>query len=88
MPRDELRVEQGEAAIFQPGDKVDEGDLARIARSREHALAEKRATKMHAVKPSGELPVLPDLDRVAMAQREQLAIKAPDAPVDPGRAPA
>jgi hypothetical protein len=88
MSGDELRVEQSEAAIFQPGDQVDEGDLARVAGSREHALAEERAAEMHAVKPSHKLSVLPDLHGVAMAQRKQFAIKAPDAPIDPGRPPA
>jgi len=87
VPRNELRVEQGEAAILKPGDEINEGDLARIARSREHALAEERAAEMYAIEAAGELAVLPDLDRVTMAQREQLAIKAPDARVDPGRAP-
>ena len=88
MTGDELRVEQGEAAIYQPRHEIDERDLARVARSGEHALAEEGAAEMHAVKPADERAVLPDLDRVAMAEREQLAIEAPDAPVDPGRAPA
>jgi hypothetical protein len=33
MPGDELRVEQGEAAIFEPRDEIDQGDLARVAHS-------------------------------------------------------
>jgi len=88
MPRDELGVEQGESPILQSRDEIDESDLARVAGSGEHALAEKGAAEMHAVKPTDKRAVLPDLDRVAMAEREQLAIEAPDAPVDPGRAPA
>ena len=84
MTGDELRVEQGEAAISQPRHQIDQGDLARVAGAREHAFAEKRAAKMHAVKPAGERAVLPYLDRVAMAEREQLPIEAPDASVDPG----
>ncbi len=43
---------------------------------------------MHPVKPAGQCAVLPDLDRVAMTECKQLAIEAPDAFVDPGRAPA
>ncbi len=49
MPGDELGVEQGEAAIFEPGHEIDQRDLARVARSAEHALAEKGAAEMHAI---------------------------------------
>jgi hypothetical protein len=49
VPGDELRVEQGETAIFQSGDQIDQRDLARITPSGEHALAEERAAKMDAV---------------------------------------
>lgn len=88
MPGHELSVEQREAPIFQSGDEIDQRDLARVAGSREHALAEKGTAEMHAVKAAGKGAVLPDLDRMAMAEREQIAIEAPDPPVDPGRAPA
>ena len=88
MPRDELGVEQGEAPIFEPGDEIDERNLARIAGAGEHALAEKGTAEMHAVKSAGEHAVLPDLNRMAMAEREQFAIETADAPVDPGRAAA
>jgi hypothetical protein len=86
MPGHELRVEESEAAIFEPRHEIDERDLARVARAAEHALAKESAAEMHAVQSASELPVLPHLDRVAMAEREQLTIKAPDAPIDPGRA--
>jgi diaminopimelate decarboxylase len=86
MPGHELRVEQSEAAIFEPRHEIDERDLARVARAAEHAFAEEGAAEMHAVKSARELPVLPHLDRMAMAECEQLPIKAPDAPIDPGRA--
>jgi hypothetical protein len=49
MAGDELRVEQGKAAISQPGDEIDERDLARIARPREHAFPEERAAEMDAI---------------------------------------
>jgi hypothetical protein len=84
----ELRVEEGEASIDQPRHEIDQRDLARVARAREHAFSEEGAAEMHAVKPAHERAVLPDLDRVAMAEREQLAIEAPYAAVDPGRAAA
>jgi hypothetical protein len=87
MPGDELGVEQRESPILQSRDEIDECDLARVARPGEHAFAEKGAAEMHPVKPADKLVVLPHLDRVAMAKREQLAIEASDAPVDPGRAP-
>src|SRR6185312_10193284 len=44
--------------------------------------------EMHAVKAADQLVPLPDLDRVAMTEREQIAVEAPDPPVDPGAAPA
>jgi hypothetical protein len=88
MAGDELRVEKAEAAIDQSRHKIDEGDFARIARPGEHALAEKGAAKMDAVKSAGEPPVLPDFDCVAMTELKQVAIEAPDAAIDPGRAPA
>ena len=86
MSGDELGVEQGEAAIFQPRHEIDKRDLARIAHAGEHAFAEEGAAKRHAVEPARELAVLPHLDRVAMAEREEVTIEASDAPVDPGRA--
>jgi len=67
MSGDELRVEQGEAAIFEPRHQIDQRDLAGVARFREHALAEERPAEMDAVKPAGERSVLPHLDRMAMA---------------------
>jgi len=88
MPGDELRVEQGESSIPQSRHQIDQSDLAGVARARKHALAEKRATEMDAVQSAGEHAVLPYLHRVAMTEREQLAVQASDAPVDPSRAPA
>jgi hypothetical protein len=46
---EELRVEQLEAAELETRHEIDERDLARVAGPRKHALAEKRATEMHAV---------------------------------------
>ena len=70
VSRDELGVEQGEAPIFEPGDEINERDLARVAGTGEHAFAEKGAAEMHPVKSAGEHAVLPDLNRMAMAERE------------------
>src|SRR4029079_17108868 len=44
--------------------------------------------EMHAIKAADQLVPLPDLDRVAMTECEQIAVEAPDPPVDPGATPA
>src|SRR4029079_16120664 len=44
--------------------------------------------EMHAIKAADQLAPLPDLDRVAMTECEQIAVEAPDPPVDPGATPA
>ena len=67
MSGDELRVEQGKAAIFEPRHQINQRDLASVALAREHALAEERAAEMDAVEPAGERTVLPYFDGVAMA---------------------
>ncbi len=67
MSGDELRVEQGKAAIFEPRHQINQRDLASVALPREHALAEERAAEMDAVEPAGERTVLPYFDGVAMA---------------------
>src|SRR5690606_8698971 len=80
----ELRVEQGEAAMAQAGDEMDEGDLGGIACAMKHALAEERAAERHAVEAADQLSVLPHLDVMAVAEVEELPVERPDAPVDPG----
>jgi hypothetical protein len=49
MRRQELGVEQAVAAESQPGDQVNQGDLARLALAAEHALAEKDGPDRDAV---------------------------------------
>ena len=88
MTGDELRVEQGEPPISQSRHQIDKSDLARVARARKHAFAEKGPAEMHTVQSAGERAVLPHLDRVAMAEREQFAVEASDTSIDPSRAPA
>ena len=70
MPGDKLRVEQGEASIFEPCDEIDESDLARVADSGEHALAEEGAAEMYAIEAADQSALLPHFDRMAMAERE------------------
>ena len=88
MASHELRVEQLEATEFKPGNKIDERDLARITRLREHALAEKCPAEMHAIEAADQLIVLPDLYCVAMPEGKEIGIEAADAAVDPSASPA
>ncbi len=75
----ELGVEQAEAAGPQPRHEVDERDLRGVALAVEHALAEEGAAEPHAVEAADQPAVAPDLDRVAVAEVEQLAVEAADA---------
>src|SRR5579859_5754380 len=84
MLGDILRVEQLEAARDQSRHQMHQRDLGRVADSMKHALAEKGATEIDAVEPAGEVTILPDLDRVAVAEGVQPAIEIADALVDPG----
>src|SRR5262249_34702025 len=84
----ELGVKQLEATEFEPGNQIDERDLARVARLGEHALAKKRTAEMDAVEATDQLVALPDLDRMTMSKREEIGIKAANTAVDPGASPA
>ena len=68
--------------------EIDERHLAGVARGGEHALAEEGAAERHAVEPADQPPVLPGLDRVAVAGVEQVAVERRGSAVDPGGAPA
>ncbi len=80
----ELRVEQRKAARPQPRDEVHQGDLRGVARVAEHALAEKRAAKAHAVKPAHQPVAVIRLDRMAVPNVVEAAIELADAHIDPG----
>ena len=71
----ELGVEQAEAAGLQPRDEMHERDLGGVARAVEHALAEEGAAEADAVEPADQRVAVVDLDRVAMADVEQVAIE-------------
>src|SRR5262245_32221543 len=88
MLGDELGVEQTEAARDQPRAQEHQRHLAGIARVGKHALAEKGAVERHAVEPADQAAADPGLHRVAVAGVEQIAVKAANAAVDPGGAPA
>ena len=53
----ELRVEHDETAMNEPGTKVDECDLRRVALRREHAFAEKCPAQGNAVEPADKATV-------------------------------
>src|SRR3954469_24246662 len=80
----ELRVQQLEPAGLEPGHEMHERNLGRVACAVEHALAEERAAKWHAVKTPDEGVALVDFQTVAMAAIVQLAIEDADARIDPG----
>ena len=52
--RNELRVEQHEAARPQPRREVDERDLRGVAGAVEHAFAEERRAEVDPVEPADE----------------------------------
>ena len=75
MLGDELRVEQREAAAFEPRHEMDQRDLRGVALAVEHALAEEGGAEPHAVEPADQPPVPVGLDGVAMAEVEELAVE-------------
>ena len=79
MVGDELRVEQPEAAGPQPRHQMHQRDLGGVARAMEHALAEERAAERDAVEPADQRIAVIDLDGVAMAVLEELAVEPADA---------
>ena len=88
MIGDELGIEEPVVAGPEPRHQMDEGDLGRVAREVEHALAEKSAAEADAIEAADQLAVFVHLDRVAVAALVELAIEIADARVDPGaRAP-
>src|SRR3546814_9045274 len=67
--------------------EMDEGHLARIGDSAEHALPEEDAAQRHAVQAAGELARKPALDAVRMAHAVQRRVELDDLVVDPGPRP-
>src|SRR5688572_32036405 len=61
-----------------------ERHLRGVALAVEHALAKEGGAERHPVETADEPAVPIHLDRVAMAEVEQLAVKPADAGVDPG----
>ena len=73
--RRHLRVDQREPPAADALGQVHERDLRRVRLPREHRLPEEEAPERHAVEASGELAVLPRLDRVRVAHRVQDEIR-------------
>src|SRR5947209_19819689 len=84
MVRDELRVEQYEAAGDQARDEMHQRHLRGVAFAVEHALAKECAAKRDAVESAGELVAVPRLHAVAVAELVQRRVEIADAAIDPG----
>ena len=87
MRRDELGVEQHEAAGIESVHQMGHGHLAGIGAPVEHGFPEKSAANGQAIKPADQLGVVPDLHGMGDATPEQLAIDATNGAVDPGGGP-
>ncbi len=83
MGRHELAVEKREPAHLQSRDQPGQRDLRSVGHPAEHAFAEERPSKLHAVEPADQLTVIPDLDRMGMARPVQCEHRALDVVVDP-----
>ena len=88
MVRDELGVEQHEAAGPQPRHQMHQRHLRGVARAVEHALAEECPAEANAIEPAGQHAVLVGFDAVAMPDVIELLVERADARVDPGACPA
>src|SRR3546814_20469324 len=74
VPGDELRVDEGEAAGTQPGDEMDERDLAGVAGAAEHAFAEEDAAQRDPVETADQHTPLPPFTPVRTAPLDQRGI--------------
>jgi hypothetical protein len=79
----ELRVQKRKPAFDEACDEMGECNFARIALAREHALAEERAAKAHAIKSSDECIVAPAFDRMGMTALVERRVEAEDFGIDP-----
>src|SRR5215813_12220787 len=78
MRRQELGVEQEVAAETQPGDEVNEGDLARLALAAEHAFAKKDAPDRDTVQATRQHAVAPALHTMRCTAGEECRVEAHD----------
>src|SRR5271167_646367 len=83
MRRQELGIEQAEAAEAQAGDEVNQRDLARVVLAAEHALAEEDRTERDAVQAAGQPVVAPAFDCVRSTPGEERRVEMHDLVVDP-----
>jgi len=79
-----LRIEQGEPAMIEPGGEIDQCNLAGVTLARKHAFAEKRTGDPDPVESAHQGAIAPDLNGMAVAEVEQLAVERANALVDPG----
>src|SRR6202011_3369982 len=78
---------QAEAAETQPGDQMNEGDLARLALAAEHAFAEKDRADRDTVQATHQHIVAPTFHAVRCTAGEECRVEADDLVVDPGVRP-
>jgi len=83
MLGEELGVEKNVTTFDQARDEVDEGHLAGVGLTAEHALAEERGTQRHAVEPAHQFALAPALDRMRVAGCMERGVEADDLAVDP-----
>src|SRR6202008_833022 len=83
-----LRIEQAIAAHLQPRDKMDKGDFAGVGRARKFAFGEERRADAKAIHATGELALMPGLDRMREPARVQGFEHIDDGLIDPGFTPA
>ena len=80
----ELAVEQGVAADLEPGDQPGKRHLGGIGAQREHAFAEEGCAEADTVQPADQLALLPDFDRMGVAEAVELGEAPFNLKVDPG----
>jgi hypothetical protein len=83
----ELAIEQHKSAELHPRYQPRQGDLRRIGRAAEHALAKECAAHRQPVKPANQLFAEPALDAVHMAHGVQHTKCVFDLGIDPCLAP-
>jgi hypothetical protein len=83
MVGNELHVQEREPADPEPGDKMDEGDLAGIGFNRKHALAEKCASERQSVEAASQSSIPPRFDAVRVTKPVELTENSAYFRIDP-----
>jgi len=84
-----LRIQKREPAFDQASGQVDQCDLRRIRRPREHAFAKEGTANSDAIQSADQLArLIPAFDGVGVTFAIEGAVQVQDRRVDPGRLPA